>query len=239
MDYDSNESTVESSLKGIFVTGSDTGVGKSYVATQLVSELYRSGIGVTARKPVESGCERVNGKLVGADTQGYFDALNGSVIADEICPYRYEAALAPPTAARQAGHQLLLKQLIDACDTEEDKLLIVEGAGGFYSPIASDGLNADLAKTLGLGVLVVAANRLGCINHVLLTLQAIASYQLETMAIILNETKPGTAIKDNEESLRMLQTRPVIRVGYQQKLDLNELLLVSGHPLESLNHRIR
>ena len=229
---------MESSLKGIFVTGSDTGVGKSYIGTQLVSELSRCGIGITARKPVESGCERVNGKLMGMDAQGYFVALNGSVTADEICPYRYEAALAPPIAARRAGQQLLLKYLIDACNTDEEKLIVVEGAGGFYSPIATDGLNADLARALGLRVLIVAANKLGCINHVLLTLQAIASHQLETMAIILNETEPGTAIKDNLESLRTLQTKPVITVNYQQKLDIKELLLVSGHPLESLHHRV-
>lgn len=225
-------------LKGLFVTGTDTGVGKTEVGTQIAAKLWQHGIAVTARKPVESGCARTSNGLSPADASRYQQALDNSLSLEKICPYRFEAALAPPVAARQQGVNLTLSMLIQACSNTEEALNIVEGAGGFYSPLATHSLNADLAAALGYPVIVVAANRLGCINHVLLTLAAIAHRGLETLAIIVNETDPRQSINSNGPLLRELQPLPVIDLGYNDQLDIHQLFSLFGHPLKSLYHRV-
>ncbi len=226
-------------LKGLFITGTDTGVGKTEIGAQMVAQLWQHGIAVTARKPVESGCVPTADGLRPADAWRYRQALDDSIPLEQICSYRFEAPIAPLVAAREQGTELTLDRLIMACDNKVDTLTIVEGAGGFYSPLAEQALNADLAAALGYPVILVAANRLGCINHVLLTLAAIAQHGLETLAIVLNETEQGRGISSNASLLRELQSRPVISLGYGGKLNASELLLLSGHPLESLDHRVR
>jgi dethiobiotin synthetase len=227
-------------LKGLFITGSDTGVGKTRVGYELVAQLYQHGISVIPKKPVESGCEPHDGALRAADAQRYLQAVDFSIPPDMVCRYRFTAALAPPVAARLEGVTLTMDALIVASRAATDgKLTIVEGAGGFYSPLAEDGLNANLAERLGFPVLLVAANRLGCINHVLLTLEAIASHGLETLAIILNETDPEASLPENLEMLRALQPLPVIPLGFNEHIDAAEMLSLAGHPLKSLDHGIR
>ncbi len=194
--------------KGIFMTGTDTGVGKTWVGVQLIKTLQVLGREVIPRKPVESGWAE--------DTQ-QTDAWQlanaaGQTFDHGICPYRFTAALAPPRAAMQEGKTLTLQQLAAACPThwEPRQFLHVEGAGGFYSPIADDGLNADLAQILGLPVVIVAEDRLGCINHVLLTAAAVQQRGLKLAGVILNPRTFNANGMDNQRDIYQYLNVPVI-----------------------------
>lgn len=197
---------------GVFVTGTDTGVGKTHVGVKLIHTLRVLGREVIPRKPVESGwlaqhAETDAGKLA---------AAAGLVLDKQICPYRFQAALAPPRAASLEGQTLRIQALAAACPTrwEQRQFLHVEGAGGFYSPIAQDGLNADLAQILGLPVVLITEDKLGCINHVLLVAEAIKQRQLPLAGVILNARQPAEAGMDNLSDLRDYLQAPVVRFPF-------------------------
>ncbi len=175
--------------KGIFITGTDTGVGKTYVGVLIAQALTEFGVRVIARKPVETGCRVSGSTLIPEDALALYNASSQNGTLEQTCPYRFTRPVSPERAARLDGVELTLAMLLEACfkGATEDDFLLVEGAGGFYSPLTHDGLNADLARQLGLPILLVAANRLGCINHVLLTAEAIAKQDLTLRAVVLND----------------------------------------------------
>jgi dethiobiotin synthetase len=207
--------------KGIFITGTDTGVGKTLVGTALTRMLVSAGLDAQPRKPVETGCRLENGELIPGDGLAYFHAANRTVTLSIITPYRFAPAVSAERAARLSGTPVDLKLLATATrwGTRTDSFLIVEGAGGFYSPLCHDGSCADLARELRLPVLLVAADRLGCLNHIRLTLDAIAKYKLTAAAIVLNRIEE-TALPelDNAADLRQLTDCPVIRVDHKPTL---------------------
>jgi dethiobiotin synthetase len=216
--------------RGLFITGTDTGVGKTHIGTRLAKRLADGGLDVQPRKPVESGCRPVEGVLFPEDGNAYFRAVSGRVPLECITPLRLEAALAPPEAARQLDYRLTLSELVESVnrDLPDGSCCLVEGAGGFYSPIAEDGLNADLAGALNWPVMVVAADRLGCINHVLLTLEAIERRALKAAAVVLNTADPGDISEgmDNATALRRLTDTPVLTTRYTPQTETdNELEL--------------
>lgn len=200
-------------MRGLFITGSDTGVGKTFVGTRLVTLLAGRGFRVRPRKPVESGCPRVEGVLQPQDAAAYHAAVARAEPLERICPYRFEAAVSPERAAALAGRDLRLAELVAAClnGVEAADFLLVEGAGGFCSPIAADGLNADLALALGLPVLLVSADRLGAIHQVLVTAEAIERRELELAGVVLDRL-PSQAdpLLDNAADLRRWLKRPVL-----------------------------
>lgn len=209
---------------GIFITGSDTGVGKTWFACLLAAELHRRGCRVSPRKPAESGCTPQHGELVPADALALQQASGTGESLETICPWRFEAPVSPASAAAEAGIDLTTAQLVRACVSgSEDRFLLVEGAGGFYSPLARDGLNADLATALQLPVILVVGDRLGCLNHALLSLEAIARRGLDTAAVILNRIDPE-APADNLASLRQLTDIPVYPLVREQEHLAPELL---------------
>jgi len=210
-------------MYGLFITGTDTGVGKTWVGSTLTRLLMLHGITVAPRKPVESGCDLEQGALIPNDALQYFKAIDERESMDVICPYRYPDAIAPDQAAHLFGQPLGLEALLEACQYNRNHFLMVEGAGGFYSPIAEQALNADLAKALELPVLVVAADRLGCQNHVLLTLEAIARRNLQTVAIVLNQVSPEIRDKiDNKTALKEKTSIPIFSIRYGSE-NLDEL----------------
>ena len=199
-------------MKKLFITGNDTDVGKTYVGSLLVTALLSAGYSCTPRKPIETGCADEDGELIPADAMIYHYACNRHASLDEICPYRFEPPISPERAIRLAGETISTQDALDACipDHETDFLLI-EGAGGFYSPLSSDGLNADLAEMVGGDVLLVIKDRLGCINQTLLTIDAIKKRKLEIPAVILNQYREHEeAAMDNFEDLHNRLDIPVI-----------------------------
>lgn len=210
--------------QGYFITGSDTDVGKTWIACQIIQQLNSKHDSVKVRKPVESGCETIDGEYFPADGDALYQANHQTESLALITPYRFQAALAPDRAARMENHILTLEQLHQACLNQitVDDILLVEGAGGFYSPICENGLNADLARELSLKVIIVCEDRLGAINQALLTIAAVKQEGLNIQAVVLNQNKPPSSAGDNLDNYQDLCQRtdiPVHTCAYQSALN--------------------
>lgn len=200
--------------KGFFITGTDTEIGKTQVSAALALGFRQQGLTVIPRKPIASGCIWQQGQLVSEDALQLHRACQSSEPLQLICPYQFEPAISPARAIIQSGQTLRLNDLARACQASQPGLLLVEGAGGFLSPIAPDGLNADLATTLGYPIILVVGNRLGCINHALLTIEAIKQRQLKLHAIVVNDLT-ADADPANIHDLKALCSSPVFHYPYQ------------------------
>jgi len=207
--------------KGYFITGSDTDVGKTYIGCELVRQLCAQDIKLEVRKPAESGCVAdESGSLVPADARKLWAANNHQQDIERIAAFRFKAALAPHRAARLEGRKLELGDLIDACSLDDNnRLLFVEGAGGFYSPLAEGALNADLATALQLPVIIVINDRIGAVNQALMTIQAVESRNLPIAAIIMNQVEPDHETNmDNAADLRTHCSHAVFQCTFQKTL---------------------
>ncbi len=174
---------VQAGRAGLFVTATDTGAGKTAVGSALAGCLALRGCTVRVRKPIESGCmPHPRDALTLQQAAGHLEPLT------HICPWPLAHPIAPERAAQLAGTHLTLTDLTSACHAhvEAGDFLLVEGAGGFLSPLAPGVRNAELAVALGLPVLLVVHDRLGCLNHALLTAEAITIRGLQIAAVVLN-----------------------------------------------------
>jgi dethiobiotin synthetase len=172
----------------LFLTGTDTGVGKTFTTALLTSALREAGLGTIALKPLCSG-ERSDVEILRA-------ASGNTLSLDETNPIWLQAPAAPLVAAQLENRTLSLDPLIDWFRKLSSKhsSLLVEGAGGWLVPVTDTETLADLAVRLGLPVIPVVANRLGCINHTLLTLESIRTRSLPCPGIILNHLTPAADI---------------------------------------------
>lgn len=177
--------------RGLFITGTNTGVGKTYVACRITAALRAAGKRVGVYKPVASGCELHNGKLASDDAEALWQAIDRSGPIERVCPQLFAAPLAPHLAARAEGKEVdadLLRRGASAWGGECE-ILIVEGAGGLMSPLTDDEYVADLADDLGYPLVVVSANVLGTIHATLTTLIAAATFRegLPLAGVVLND----------------------------------------------------
>jgi dethiobiotin synthetase len=194
-------------MKGFFITGTDTNVGKTLVASALVYKFVQEGFRAVGMKPVAAGCEMLEGKLLSEDVSQLIAASNVSAPMEQINPYTFEPAIAPHIAAAQAGLEIKLDVITKAyvaLATQVD-VVIVEGAGGFYVPLSESLDTAALAKALDLPVILVVSMRLGCLNHALLTVEAICARGLKMAGWVANTIDPDMAML--EENLLSLKQR--------------------------------
>jgi dethiobiotin synthetase len=202
---------------GVFVTATDTGVGKTFIACALARNWRALGLTVAPRKPAESGCTLRDGEYWPED--GIQLAEAAGIPIDrlaEVNRFRLPEPLAPDLAARLAGTSLWLQDLVDACRHPAGSWRITEGAGGFYSPLCEDGLNADLAEALGDPVILVAEDRLGTLSSCLLAAEAIERRGLRLAGVILNRRRDSAhPAMDNRGALVQRLAAPVfcIREG--------------------------
>ncbi|MFL9709179.1 dethiobiotin synthase [Methylobacillus sp. Pita1] len=207
-----------------FVTGTDTGVGKTMVSSMLVRQFAARGLRSVGMKPVASGCERQNEQLISEDVTQLLAASNVELSLSDINPYAFEPAIAPHIAAKQAGVQIDLDHILAAFERLQSQadVVIVEGAGGFYVPLDDQHDIADLAAKLGLPVILVVGMRLGCINHALLTAEAIRQRGLALAGWVANQADPRMAML--EENLQTLKQRmPATCLGlvsWQEQTDM-------------------
>jgi dethiobiotin synthetase len=198
---------------GYFITGTDTGVGKTLIASALVYKFAQSGLKVVGMKPVAAGCKLVRGQLVSEDVTRLIAASNISAPLAQINPYAFAPAIAPHIAAKQAGVEIGLATIQEAYQAlaQSADIVIVEGAGGFCVPL-SDSLNtADLAQALNLPLILVVGMRLGCLNHALLTLEAIQARGLILAGWIANQIDPQMeAFEENLSALKQRIPAPCI-----------------------------
>lgn len=207
---------------GYFITGSDTDAGKTYIACEVIRQLRDLNIDIEVRKPAESGCHAdAQGNLIAADAMLLNHANGEKQDMTTIAPYRFRAALAPHRAARLDGIQLYLHNLIEACEQHQpEHRLIVEGAGGFYSPLAEDALNADLASALQLPVIIVVNDRIGAVNQALMTVAAVESRDLAVAAVIMNQvSRDHENDMDNLTDLEQYCDYPLFRCKHRQSLE--------------------
>lgn len=186
-------------MKGVFVTGTDTGVGKTLVSALLLGAFRARGADASYFKPVQTGSD---------DDTETVARLSGA--RDLPRPaYEFSLPASPSRAALAAGRSLELSRIIERFRALPERFWIVEGAGGLLVPLSERGekvLTKDLVKALGLPLLVVASTRLGTINHTLLTLECARRAGLEILGLVLNgEEDPGL-----EETLRAFDPAPVL-----------------------------
>lgn len=202
---------------GLFITGTDTEVGKTYVATTIVRQLVQAGYRVGVYKPVASDCVNDGQQYISEDAFALWEAADRPLDLDAVCPQRYPLALAPHLAARNEGQELDLDQLrtgvevwADACD-----IIIVEGAGGLMTPISDKQYFADLAYDFGYPLIVVTPNAIGAINQTLITLITAANFRdgLNVAGVVLNDSRRfdgDISMESNREQISSRALVPVI-----------------------------
>jgi len=183
---------------GYFVTGTDTGVGKTCVSLGLMRALQRQGHVVVGMKPVASGCSRTSWGLVNEDARQLQACASFNLPYQYVNPYAFEAVVAPHLAAQCDGVHIEIPLIKNACEelTSEADRVVVEGIGGWLVPINEKQTMADVALALGLPVILVVAIRLGCLNQALLTAAAIRSSGLPLLGWVANRIDPGCEQQD-------------------------------------------
>jgi len=216
---------------GLFITGTGTGVGKTYVAALVAQALRAAGVNVGVYKPVASGCELEGGELVSPDAVTLWEAAGRPGTLENVCPQRFAAPLAPHLSARSEGRRVSSKRLRDGLDfwCETSDVVLVEGAGGLMSPISDDDYNADLAAEFGFPLLVVAQNELGVINATLQTLITATSCcdGLGIAGVVLNSVtrrEDDASVESNADELARRCVPPLLTTvahgrGFERSVD--------------------
>jgi dethiobiotin synthetase len=199
--------------RGLFVTGTDTGVGKSIVTGGLAAVLREQGANVGVMKPVETGCLHDDGSFFPADAQFLKDMSGVDTPLEEIVPYQFKEPLAPSVAAEREGITIDSNQLVKKFEhiSRHHDFMLVEGAGGLLVPFYQKFLFIDLVKLFKLPVLIVSRATLGTINHTLLTLRAARAEKVPVAGIVINNLSPerSVASETNPEVIARLVDVPV------------------------------
>ncbi|TAL11970.1 MAG: dethiobiotin synthase [Nitrospirae bacterium] len=215
---------------GVFIAGTDTGVGKTIVTAAVAAALNAQGLDTGVMKPLATGSPDQAGAL--SDTDWLTSVAGLGDPPDLIAPYRFRTAAAPLVAAARDGRTIEPARIIEAFQAlaARHDCVVVEGIGGVLVPITPDLFVADLAKQLGLPVLVVARARLGSINHTLMTLECLRNRGVAIGGLIFNHPSPAAAGTDESDTvptiLRLSGTR-----------SFGELPHCEGLPASWIRHR--
>lgn len=202
-------------MHSIFVTGTDTEVGKTQVSCALIRQLAGSGLRVAGMKPIASGARWLEGELRNDDALQLMAAANVEVPYALVNPYCFEPAIAPHIAAQQAGVEMSPQTIVTAYQqlAALADVVVVEGVGGWFVPINANQTLADVATKLQLPVIMVVGMRLGCLNHAMLTVHAVRSRSLELTGWIANTLDPAMpSLQENIETLECFIDAPHLGV---------------------------
>lgn len=193
--------------RGLFVTGTDTEVGKTLAATVLMHHFRRQGLRVVGMKPVAAGCHETPEGWKNEDVEALRAAANVDAPIEHVNPYRFHAPIAPHVAARREGRTIDLDRIMASFERLRamTDIVVVEGAGGFLVPLGDAEDFGDLARRLALPVVLTVGLRLGCINHALLTREAIAARGLHLAGWIANGIDPH--MEAPQDSIATLASR--------------------------------
>jgi len=227
--------------KGIFITGTDTGVGKTFVATGLIRAMKDQGIAVCPMKPAESGCRVSKGQLIPADTLKLIEASGVDEPIELINPYRFRKPLAPSVAAEIEGGNFKKRVVLDAYNklAEKYEIIIVEGAGGIMVPLYKRYLFLDLVKDMNLPLMIVARPGLGTINHSLLTIEAARKKGIKVLGVVFNnvaKSKKDLSCKTNPEVIAQIGKVSVLGyVPHIAQSDNNIFKIIATKLINKLN----
>ncbi len=199
-------------MTSLFITGTDTGIGKTLVGCGIAAALTAQGKRVGVLKPAETGCDRRDGALYPDDALRLAAYAQSALPLETVCPYRFSPPVAPSVAAEQAGVTVRPDRIVEVFQSiaGQHEVTLVEGAGGLLVPLVGRYSFADLARDLGIPVLIVVGSKLGALNHTLLTLHCIETRGLPLAGYILNHPTrtADDAIKTNAATLAGLTDAP-------------------------------
>ncbi|MBX3670534.1 MAG: dethiobiotin synthase [Rhodocyclaceae bacterium] len=196
-----------------FVTGTDTEIGKTHASCCLLAAAARCGLRATGMKPIAAGCDWQDGAWRNEDVERLLAASSLRMAREIVNPYLFRAAIAPHIAAAQEARPIQFAPIVSALEKirAAADIVVVEGVGGFRVPLGAAGDSADLALALGLPVILVVGMRLGCINHALLTMEAITARGLSCAGWIANRIDPAmSAYRENIAALTERIAAPLI-----------------------------
>lgn len=199
--------------QGFFITGTDTNVGKTWSTVALMQCFKGKGKSVIGLKPVASGCFKKNGQLVNDDALLLSEKASVKLDYDSVNPYAFELSASPHIAGKE--NPVNLAVIIDKFNAikHQAEVILVEGAGGWYSPLNETEMNSDLAMALGLPVIIVVAIKLGGINHAKLTYQAILNSKVPCLGWIAVFSNPDTLFpEETVSSIKDLLDVPLIGI---------------------------
>ena len=190
-----------------FITGTDTEIGKTLVASSIVYKQAQNGFKVAGMKPVAAGANLIEGQWHNEDVDSLISASSAKLDPAIVCPYLFKTPVAPHIASSIEGRVIDPHQIMESYSQakNETDALVVEGVGGFRVPLTDQFDTADLAVSFNLPVILVVGLRLGCINHALLTVEAIESRGLKLLGWVANSISPN--MDKSEENLIALKQR--------------------------------
>jgi len=210
-------------MKRIFITGTDTEIGKTYVASALIRQLVAAGHRVAGMKPVASGCESTPAGLRNEDALSLIAASNMDLPYELVNPFAFEPAIAPHIAAQEAGQKIDINKISRLAETIEADCLIVEGVGGWCVPLSDGHMLSELAMATSDEVIIVVGMRLGCINHALLTAAQIQRDGMSLKGWIANHVDPDMHVQsENLATLEALMPCPLLGVLPWQNTSQNQ-----------------
>ena len=200
--------------KKIFITGTNTEVGKTFITKNLIERIQLKGYSVSPYKPVETGCIKKSLTLIPNDSMIYFRAINKKIALDQINPYRFLEPISPAAAIKRSKRKVTINDYLSKLkDLPNSDLTIIEGAGGLCSPLAPDGYNIDLIRKAKVSTVLVAKDEIGVINNVILSLSMLEKYKIKVLAIVLNRkvsSQPDGM--NNYQEIKSLTRVPLIQM---------------------------
>ncbi|MCL4471515.1 MAG: dethiobiotin synthase [Gammaproteobacteria bacterium] len=213
--------------KAYFITGTDTNVGKTLIASALLRAFVSRGFRAVGMKPVAAGCEETTGGLRCADVESLRAAGNVAAPPELVNPYALVLPVAPHIAAERAGVEIGIGTVLDAFRRLQamSDVVVVEGVGGFMVPLNRREDTADMAQRLGVPVILVVGMRLGCLNHALLSAQVMKQRGLRLAGWVANQIEPGMPfLRENVAALEHGLQAPLLgEVPYQEGLSADEV----------------
>ena len=205
--------------KYLFLTGTNTDVGKTFIGTKLIKELNKK-YNYLAFKPIETGCRKKGSKLIPADSSKYHSILSKVMTLDELNPFRFVPPVSPYLAIKRARKRIYLKDYYEKLKMiSKDAPVLLEGAGGAFSPLALDGLNIDLMKMIKSINILIIKDELGCISSAISNVLAFEKYKVRLDLLVLNTQKKNDM--DNLKEIKKYTDIPI--VNYTKPSDIKTI----------------
>ena len=205
--------------KYLFLTGTNTDVGKTFIGTKLIKDLNKK-YNYLAFKPIETGCRKKGSKLIPADSSKYHSVLSKVMTLDALNPFRFVPPVSPYLAIKRARKKVFIKDYFEKLKMiSKDAPVLLEGAGGAFSPLALDGLNIDLMKIIKSINVLIIKDELGCISSAISNVLAFEKYKVRLDLLVLNTQKKNDM--DNLKEIKKYTDIPI--VNYTKPSDIKKI----------------